>query len=157
MTCHRLPNRLSKQGGFSLLSAIFLLLVLSGIATVMLQLSTVQSQGHALDLFSMRASQATETGLEWAKYHIYQQAAGVRWTTCPEGTASVVKTLSVDTLAGVLGSFNVQVSCVATEYEEIHNDFRWVYDLTVTATGMEGALPGSPNYVERIVEARVRQ
>lgn len=157
MTCHRLPSYLSKQRGFSLLSSIFLLLVLAGIATVMLQLSTTQSQGHALDLFSMRSSQATKAGLEWAKYHVYQQAEGVRWSICPEGTASVVKTFSVGTLAGVLGSFNVQISCVTTEYEEIHNEFRWVYDLTVTATGVEGALPGSPNYVERIVEARVRQ
>ncbi|MFH0935175.1 MAG: agglutinin biogenesis protein MshP, partial [Pseudomonadota bacterium] len=58
------------QQGFSLVSAIFLLVVLAGLGVAMVSISTTQNQGLAMDVMGSRAYQAASAGIEWAAYNI---------------------------------------------------------------------------------------
>ncbi len=153
LTFHNM-NFSIKEMGFSLLSAIFLLLVLSGVTAVMVTFTVLQNSGDAVEHISIYADDAAYAGLEWGRFQVMQQAAGVMWPACSvaPATAAWVTTIAPHTLAGVLDPFSVQVECVADSFEVTKNSWVWHYTITSTATGVAGAVPGDLNYVERVQE-----
>ncbi|MBC7857308.1 MAG: agglutinin biogenesis protein MshP, partial [Burkholderiaceae bacterium] len=73
------PNRprampRNRAGGASLVTAIFLLVVLAGMAAAMVNLSTSQHAASAMDVRGARAYQAARAGAEWALYQQLQLA-----------------------------------------------------------------------------------
>ncbi len=62
MTC------LGKQTGFSLVPALFLLVVLAALGAVAVRLSAVEHQTVVLALQSSRAYAAAQAGVEWSAY-----------------------------------------------------------------------------------------
>jgi len=56
-------NRL--QQGFSIITAIFLLVVLSFLGIAMVSFSTSQHQSAAMDVMGSRAYQAARGGIDW--------------------------------------------------------------------------------------------
>jgi len=118
------------QRGFSLVSAIFLLVVIAALGTFAVTLSTTQQQSAALDVLGARAYQASRAGIEWGAYQVLQ--VGV----CPAPT----------TLAAMpaLAGFTVTVTCTPYVFDEAGTPVN-MYQLTSTA---QGTSP-SPNYVER--------
>ena len=58
------------QRGFSLVSAIFLLVALAALGAAMVTFSTVQNQSQAMDAMGSRAYEAANAGIEWAAYNI---------------------------------------------------------------------------------------
>jgi MSHA biogenesis protein MshP len=98
------------QGGFSLLTAIFLLVVLAGLGGVMVTFFAAQQQSSTMDVLGSRAYQASRAGIEWAAYNIVQNNAGhtVGWLCCSSCTA-----FAANTLAGNLSPFTVTLTCAS--------------------------------------------
>jgi MSHA biogenesis protein MshP len=119
------------QRGFSLVSAIFLLVVIAALGTFAVTLSTTQHQSAALDVMGARAYQAARAGVEWGAYQALQVSS------CPAATPLA--------LPGTLSGFNVNVQCGSTAHSEAAATIT-IYQLTSTAT--QGTV-ATPNYVER--------
>lgn len=137
----------NKQSGFSLVSAIFLLVVLAALGAGMVTFSTAQNRNLALDIQGSRAYQAAQAGVEWAAYNI-AVAPGV----------SVNPPVVLAPLGGNLGDFAVTVGYVAasaaadtSEGPDVVGGVVWSYDITSRAT--LGA-PGTAEYIERVVTAK---
>lgn len=137
------------QRGFSLVTAIFLLVVLSALGAMMVTFFTAQQQSSAVDVLGSRAYQAARAGVEWAAFGVSQTASGV-WGGCPTGTS-----FPTNTLGGVLAPFSVTVTCPNPVSAVEGVNTIWVYDITAAASGVNGALPGNANYVERVINVKM--
>lgn len=138
------------QRGFSLVTAIFLLVVLAGLGAVMVTFSTAQNQSLAMDVLGSRAYQAAHAGIEWAAYNIAINPGVPGATTFVPGTGTA--------LGGNLAPFNVSVSYDANAFNDATTSGGavgsvWMYTVTATATF---GTAGTPNYVERVVTAKMR-
>jgi MSHA biogenesis protein MshP len=60
--------RARRSGGFSIVSAIFLIVVLSGLAVAAVSLTASQQTSSALDLLGSRAYEAARAGVEYGLY-----------------------------------------------------------------------------------------
>lgn len=146
------------EHGFSLISAIFLLVVIAALGTFAVTLSTTQQQSAALDALGARAYQAARAGIEWGAFQITHSgvvgtgfASDCQADSVPQVTASQPPALP----AAQLSVFSVAVTCGATS--AVGDTLNWVYELIATASGVEGASHGSPNYVERQVRVTIAQ
>lgn len=136
------------QRGFSLVSAIFLLVVLAGLGVAMVSISTVHHTSSAFDVQGIRAYQAARAGVEWGLFQRIQNNA----------CASAASTTSFALTAPTLSSFTVTVQCVPTSGPTAAQS-RWT--ITSTACNQPAAGTGScPNtnpanreeYVQRVIE-----
>ncbi len=131
----------NRESGFSLITAIFLLVVIAALGTFSVTLSTTQHQGQAMDIMGARGYQAALAGVEWAAYNVSLQAASspAPWAGCVAGAAVVV--------AGNLAPFSpVTVNCTAVSAVEGTSTI-WAYD--VTAIARTAGTPGDLSYVEQ--------
>lgn len=143
------------QRGFSLISAIFLLVVVAALGTFAVTLSTTQHQSTALDVMGARAYQAARAGIEWGAFQLLQNAAGAYTAACRAGATSQ----GVAPLPNTLNGFTVNVGCSATAHDEGTRTIAggnpiWVYQLTSAAT--QGAA-AEPNYIERVITVTIAQ
>jgi MSHA biogenesis protein MshP len=129
------------QRGFSLISAIFLLVVIAALGTFAVTLSTTQQQSAALDVMGARAYQAARAGIEWGAYQVLRNG----------GACAPVTPLPV--LSGTLSGFGVSVACTPTP--TIENAVPVTLYL-LTSTAQQGAV-GTPNYVERQISVTIAQ
>ncbi|HZW14196.1 MAG TPA: hypothetical protein VFF81_13520 [Noviherbaspirillum sp.] len=129
---------LVSQRGVSIVAAIFLLLLLAGLAALMSTLSMTQHATSAQDVQGSRAYQAARAGVEWGVYR------ALRDGVCASSA-------SLPALADDLQQFTVEVKCTETSTTEAGVSVT-VYRIVSVATS--GAL-GRPNYVERQLEAIV--
>ncbi|HEU0187967.1 MAG TPA: hypothetical protein VFR06_08750 [Gallionellaceae bacterium] len=136
------------QKGVSLITAIFLLVVLGTLGTLMVTFFAAQQQSSALDVMGSRAYQASRAGVEWASYNVAQQAPGTLWAGCAPG-----QVFAAGSLAGTLSPFAVTVTCRWTLAVESGVSI-YVYDIASTATF--GGTPGNTDYIERVINARFR-
>ncbi len=137
------------QRGFSLVSAIFVLVVLAALGAAMVTFSTSQSQSLAMDVLGSRAYQAANAGVEWAAYNIATNP-GTAGATSFGPTAG-------NALGGNLASFDVSVSYTAVAHSDaaiagamVGNV--WSYDITASAVY---GTAGTAAYVERVVNAKM--
>ena len=139
------------QRGFSLISAIFLLVILSALGAFMVAMSTMQQTASILDLQGSRAYQGARAGIEWGAYQVMtpentnSAAGGSVQYVCPSGPSRM------PALGGSLNGFAVNLTCVSNAYAENGNVLT-AYQLTATAT--YGVMP-STDYVERVITARL--
>ncbi|APA68053.1 hypothetical protein [Janthinobacterium sp. 1_2014MBL_MicDiv] len=141
--------RARRMRGFSLVTAIFLLVVLAGLAAVMVNVSTFQQTESAMDVQGVRAEQAARAGLEWGLQR--QLAAGLA-----PGAACIAPAAFTLPTGTTLSAFTVSVQCTtATGPGTLAN---W----TITATACNqpaAAAPRCPNpgnnadYVQRRLQA----
>jgi MSHA biogenesis protein MshP len=130
----------SVQRGFSLISAIFLLVVIAALGTFAVTLSTNQQQSAALDVWGSRAYQAARAGIEWGAY---QELINGSCVAGPQTLAALPNTLA---------GFTVTVACTSyPSYNEAGNTVN-MYQLLSTAS--QGAV-GTPNYVERQMKVTI--
>ena len=126
-----------KSRGFSIVSAIFLLVVLAVLGAFMVTFSTVQHTTSALDVRGAQAYQAARTGIEWGTYRVLRNSP-------PSCVGSKV--------LNDVASFVVTVECTASAtYTEGVTPVT-VYQITSTARS--GTL-GGIGYVERQLQATV--
>lgn len=154
------------QQGFSLISAIFLLVVIAALGTFAVTLSTTQQQSATLDTLGSRAYQAARAGVEWGTFQItHSGVAGVdKWFAdqCLSNGSTLLVTASQPPALPVntqLSVFNMGVKCSATSSVDNVDGVTLtrVYQLTSTASGIEGASPGSLDYVERQIRVTIAQ
>jgi len=138
------------ERGFSLVSAIFLLVVVAALGTFAVTLSTTQQQSAALDVMGARAYQAARAGIEWGAYQVLPASAAVFATACRAGNTS-------QNVAppGTLSGFTVSVGCTATSAVEDTNTV-WIYQLSSSAA-TAGITMGNANYVERQINVTIAQ
>jgi len=149
---------LKVQRGFSLITAIFLLVVVASLGALMMTFYTAQQQSSAIDALGARAYQTARAGIEWGAFQITQSGIVsppyVFAAACqsPAVTSSVPVTQPVTLAAPSLSPYNLMVSCYATSNVE---GSPWVYSITATASGVGGATPGGTDHVERVIQATI--
>lgn len=123
------------QGGFSIVSAIFLLVVLATLGAFMVSFSTVQHTTSAQDVRGAQAYQAARAGIEWGTYQV------LRANSCAGSQA-----------LGNVAGFAVTVQCAQSgSYTE---GVTPVTVYTITSTANSGTVGGLA-YVERQLQATV--
>lgn len=140
------------QQGFSIITAIFLLVVLSFLGIAMVSFSTSQHQSSAMDVMGSRAYQAARSGIEWANYHVASSPAGVEWLGCTAGPPAATFT----GMGGTLAPFTVVVNCAAASHVEGGSSI-WTYDVSAVACTeavCPSVAPGA-NYVERVISVKL--
>lgn len=133
---------LRRQRGVSLIMAVFLIVVLAGLAVYLMQVSTLQQGASLGDLNGANAYQAARAGVEWSALKTRKDPA-----YCPAGAGAT------DTLApgGELAGFSVTVQCARSEHDEAGTPVR-VY--RVTSTAARGTT-GTIGRVERQIQAYI--
>ncbi len=138
----RRPNVPAHQGGFSIVSAIFLLVVLATLGTLMVTFATVQHTTAAQDVQGARAYQAARAGADWGLYQIKK----IGGPSCAGST-----NLS---FGGTLSTFPVTVTCTATGPVTEEGISVTFYTIVATATS-QGTSLGTSNHIERQVRVTV--
>jgi MSHA biogenesis protein MshP len=145
-----------RQAGFAFIVAIFLLVILAGFAAFAVSFVANANATTAVAVHGARAYQAARAGIEWAAYRLND----------PNGTLSPGATnlpacfgsTALSAPAGI-GNFSVTVSCTRhpgagsePDYHEEGAQRSAFYVVTSTATA---GTPGSADYVERRIQARI--
>lgn len=128
----KILRRLNNQAGFTLVQAVFILVVLALLGVAMMRLSGVQSSTSVFALQGARAYQAARSGLEWG-------AAQASTGSSCNGTFAVA-------------GFSVVVSCYSSSFVEGTAAAYPVYRfISVASYGTYG----SPDFVQRTLESKV--
>ena len=137
------PAARRAQSGFSLVVAIFLLVVLAALAVFVVQIAMSQYQSVDLQLLTARDRSAAQSGMQVGVYQALHQ--GVLW--CPLAPATVRMPLTPPALPG----YSVTVTCSATAHR-IYSAGSWhPYDaFALGATATYGTY-GSTDFVSRTV------
>jgi MSHA biogenesis protein MshP len=126
-----------RQAGFSLVSAVFLLVVLAGLGVYAVRLNTLQQQSVTAGLRGAQAFEAARTGAAWGAYRALN--AGV----CAPGTLNLTE--------GALAGFSVAVQCTQTTHTEGAATVRvFVFDVRAQA-----GVYGGPDYVSRRLQTKI--
>lgn len=138
------------QRGFSLVTAIFLLVVIAALGAFAVTISTSQQQSAALDVLGARAYHAARAGIEWGAYQVLPNSAVVGGfaANCRAGATSAVVAMP-----GTLAGFTVTVQCNSAAVSEAAATVN-IYQLTSTAT--QGVV-ATPTYVERQIGVTIAQ
>lgn len=142
----RPPGCGRRQAGFSLVMAIFLIVVLAALAAFAVQIAMAQYETANVELLEARAQAAAAAGIEWGA-NLTLQASPVIF--CAGTPASRTFTLT----QGALNGFVVTVTCTPTTHQiysgapPTAQNYE-VYALKSTAT--YGSY-GGPDYVARTV------
>lgn len=125
-----------RQRGVSLVAAIFLLLLLAGLAAFMANILSVTHINLAADIGGSRAYQAARAGAEWGMFQLDPNAQSSSLPSC----AGAAGTLSA------IPGHSVVVQCVAypldgTVYREGGRSLR-IFRITATATAVAVRAPG---------------
>lgn len=115
--------------GFSLLSAIFILVILAVVGSLLVNVSAVQHATFTQQVGGARAYYAAISALEWATYKAAVTPGG-----CPAGTTEFALA------GGAVDGHTVRTQCTRTEHA-VPAGLVAAYDVTVTAqAGAYGAL-----------------
>lgn len=107
-------RNMKKQSGFSIIMAIFLIVVLGGIAVFIGRVSSMQIQGNALDEEGSMAYQAAKAGIEWG---IYQAIAAPVSSCVANAALNTSFTLAVPIATGAV-NYTVAVDCTSIRATE---------------------------------------
>jgi MSHA biogenesis protein MshP len=146
----KMPSH-KQHRGFSMITAIFLLVVLGTLGAMMVTFFTAQQQSSALDVTGSRAYQASRAGVEWAAYNVLNTAPAALWPGCAAGAVFTPGTATA--LAGTLAPFSVTVVCRAAPFVDGASSL-FVY--TITSTAVAGGVPGDADYVARVITVTMR-
>jgi len=130
-----------KQRGFTIVSALFIVVALALLGAAMVHMSAGQHIGGALDVQGSRALAAARAGSEWAVTRIMAEETDNN----PQYDCPAVAPFA-------FAGFTLAVSCTHSTHDEEGMRVR-VY--AVVATASAGGVPGGLVYVERRVDAVV--
>ncbi len=141
----------TRQQGFSLVTAIFMLVVLATLMTYILNLNVLQQSTVVLNVQGARAMQAARAGLE---YGVYQALNGA---SCSPGS-DTSETLTFSAAEPALQGFTVTLDCTASSHTEGVVSLTF-YTLTALAESGQLALGANanPDYVSRRLRVTVSQ
>lgn len=124
-----------RQQGFSLISALFLIVVLAALGSFAVRSSVAQQHTVSIGLQGNRALQAARAGVEWAAWRALSAS------TCANGALNLNE--------AALNGFRVTVTCTPTDHAEGGSTYQ-VY--AVDSFAQYGTY-GTPDYVSRRVQA----
>lgn len=125
---------MQRVGGFALIPALFLIVVLAALAAVAVKISAGQSQAVIMGLQQARALAAARSGIEWGAYRALNGACG-----------STTLSLTEQSLNG----FQVVVSCTTTSFVE---GSATVNAFTIASAATFGSY-GQADYVRRVMRS----
>jgi MSHA biogenesis protein MshP len=134
----------ARSGGFSLVSAIFLMVVLVILGSSLVTISSVQQTTTAQALQSTRANYAARAGAQWV-------GAQTLTNWCP-GPSYPMSTSF--TLPAPLAGFTVTVECYRSPHQLVALPDKNYFVVEVTATS---GTYGGPDYVRRKLRTKVIQ
>ncbi|PCH57809.1 MAG: hypothetical protein COC15_00405 [Legionellales bacterium] len=130
--------------GIALISAIFILVVLSVAAAAIVRIAGISSITSTLGLDSTRAYFAAKTGIEWGAMQIMNSPIS--------GTCSSLNGLAVPNAQAGLKNFTIDVFCIHSgPFDESGVD---VNIFTITSVAQKGTM-NTVDYVRRTVEMAV--
>ncbi|MDH3436804.1 MAG: agglutinin biogenesis protein MshP [Betaproteobacteria bacterium] len=155
------PGPGSHQAGFSIVTAIFLIVVLALLGAFIVSVTGLQQSSSQLDVQGVRAYQAARTGIDWGAWQVLDpnnDLPGFGGTATPPPCPGA--TTNLPSLAGSLSFFTVTVTCSATTNSPTTEGNRNVAAYQIVATACNQPSAGScPNpapasgYVERQLQA----
>ena len=119
------------SSGFSLIAALFLIVVIAALGAFAVRIGSGQQQSVNLQLLSARAMAAADSGIEWGAYR------ALRANSCTTTTLNLTE--------AALNGFSVTVVCVQTDHPESNAT---VHVYRIDATAVAGTY-GMPDYVSR--------
>jgi len=132
--------------GVSMITAIFLLVVIAVLGAYIASVATTQHTTAALDLQGSKAYHAAYAGMQWGVFQALQN------------TSCVISPGVSIALTGNLSGFSATIVCASTAYTEGSSN-KTIYRITSTGCSPPnaGACPGVQGgyYVERQLEATV--
>ena len=142
------------QRGFSIMTAIFLIVVLGLLGVFIVSVTGLQQSSQQVDLQGVRAYQAARAGVDWAAFQVLDPnntlnpaTCGTAFVDCPGGVTP--SDTALPALAGSLSTFAVTVHCERTSTTEGNREIR-VFLIRSTASA---GTPGTPGYVNRQLQA----
>jgi MSHA biogenesis protein MshP len=133
----RLSHNPIRQRGVSLVTALFLIVVLAGLGTFAVRLTAVQQQTTGTSLRATQALLAAQSGVAWAAHRALNAGS------CSTQTLTLTE-------AGAAG-FTVRVTCSQSSHTEAGNALN-VYSIEALA---ESGVYGGPDYVSRRLHAKI--
>lgn len=128
----------SKQGGVSLIAAVFLITGLAVMGAIMTKVMTISSKETISEWYSAQALYAAESGIDWAAFQITNN------DTCPLNYPYSSPQI-IEITAG-MAWVDVDISCSqAGEAPNITNLY------LITSDGMAGGTSASPEVQRRLV------
>ncbi|MFN4325347.1 MAG: hypothetical protein ACK4FP_05610 [Azonexus sp.] len=128
-----------RQTGVSLITAIFLLLLLSILAAGMLSIVSTSHTNMAADIGGSRAYQAARAGAEWGMFQLDPNAENAALPSCVSGTPAIP-------------DHRVVVVCQSWDASEGGRQIR-IFRITSRAVPESGKAPG----IERVVEVTLEK
>jgi MSHA biogenesis protein MshP len=143
----------ANQRGFTIVTAVFLLVVLSMLGAFMLSVTGLQQSSSVLDVQGVRAYQAARAGVEWGAFQVLDPNNAIGSAALPTCPASPTQL----TPAGTLSPFTVTVTCTRTDTTEGNRNVA-TYLVVATACNQPsaGSCPNaapSAGYLERQIQA----
>jgi MSHA biogenesis protein MshP len=138
-----------RQAGVGLVTAIFLLVVIAGLAAALVTIFTSQQAGSQLDQQGTRAYQAARTGIEWGLFQARQA------NKCDASNSFALPA------ASVLSGFTVTVRCSDTPGPgaDLATTVRLIRATACNqpdANGICGVSPANNlDYVQRVIEVQL--
>lgn len=144
-----------QESGFTLISAIFLIVVLAALGAYMVTIGGVQRTTITHTILAARVYFGAKSGLEWAINRAVNTSSA-----CPSGSTCTCFTPANPSFAPVgsgLNGINVTISCAYTTHTDNYNGGGGTstfnsYYITSTA---EYANFGEPDYTRRVLSAAV--
>lgn len=137
-------KNLIRDKGFTLVSAIFILVILSLVGSFIVKVSTLTQRSQNLAILGTRAFFAAKSGIQWG---IFKVTDGSGPYNCP--ASPTIMNLTQGTAAG----FTVEVSCAQNSFTERGKNYNV---FIITALGRFGASTDL-DYVSRRLFVRVVQ
>lgn len=122
-----------RTGGFALIAALALLVVLGTTGAAMLRMTAIEQAGSSQRILGLRADRAAASGLEWARHQV------ARGPGCPAPLSAF------SLMEGALAGFRVVVACSESLHDEDGTIRRSV---TLRSQASFGAL-GGPDFAFR--------
>lgn len=143
----------ARQRGLSLITAIFLMVVLAMLGAFMVSVTGLQQSSSVLDVQGVRAYEAARAGVEWGAFQVLDPNDAMGNANAPSCPASPTNL----TMAGSLSPFTVTVTCTSTVTTEGNRNVG-VYVVVATACNQPsgGSCPNaspSAGYLERQMQA----
>lgn len=118
----------SSQRGFSIMVALFILVVLALLGVALVTIGGVEHRQPLLSLQGKRAFWAAQSGLEWGAHEALNDAG----FSCPLQPASTPAKYTLPSSSPGLDGFSVTVSCTRSTHKE-HGKTIDIYDIVATA------------------------